>query len=85
MEEQVEYLISLGKSLYKFYDGQALTSEELTMIASSSNDDKIMALNFNASKRLGTRTDRSLDNFIKNSNSLKLMKFNTKTRNGNKI
>ena len=80
MEEQVEYLISLGKALYKFYDGQTLTSEELTLIASSSNDDKVMALDFNASKRLGMRTDRSLDNYIKNSNSLKLMNFNTKTR-----
>mgnify|MGYP003458058183 CR=1 FL=1 len=80
MEEQVEYLISLGEALYKFYDGQTLTSEELTLIASSSNDDKVMALDFNASKRLGMRTDRSLDNYIKNSNSLKLMNFNTKTR-----
>ena len=80
MEEQVEYLIKLGKALYKFYDGQTLDSEELTLIASSSNDDKIMALDFNASKRLGMRTDRSLDNFIKNSNSLKLMNFSGKKR-----
>ena len=73
MEEQVEYLISLGKALYKFYDGQTLTSEELTLIASSSNDDKVMALDFNASKRLGMRTDRSLDNYLKNSNALKFI------------
>ena len=80
MEEQVKYLISLGKALYKFYDGQTLTSEELTLIASSSNDDKVMALDFNASKRLGTRTDRSLDNFYKNSNSLKMMQASKKER-----
>ena len=73
MEEQVEYLISLGEALYKFYDGQTLTSEELTLIASSSNDDKIMALDFNASKRLGMRTDGSFDNYLKNSNALKFI------------
>lgn len=73
MEEQVEYLISLGEALYKFYDGQTLTSEELTLIASSSNDDKVMALDFNASKILGMRTDRSLDNYLKNSNALKFI------------
>lgn len=80
MEEQVEYLINLGKALHKFYDGQTLDSEELTLIASSSNDDKIMALDFNTSKRLGMRTDRSLDNYIKNSNSLKFMNFSGKKR-----
>lgn len=80
MEEQVEYLISLGKALYKFYDGQTLTSEELTLIASSSNDDKVMALDFNASKRLGMRTDRSLDNYLKNSNALKFINVGRKKR-----
>ena len=80
MEEQVEYLISLGKALYKFYDGQTLTSEELSLIASSSNDDKIMALDFNASKRLGMRTDRSLDNYLKNSNALKFINVSGKKR-----
>ena len=80
MEEQVEYLISLGKALYKFYDGQTLTSEELSLIASSSNDDKIMALDFNASKRLGMRTDRSLDNYLKNSNALKFINVGGKKR-----
>lgn len=80
MEEQVEYLISLGKALYKFYDGQTLTSEELTLISSSSSDDKIIALDLNSSKRLCMRTDRSLDNFIKNSNSLKLMNLSGKKR-----
>lgn len=80
MEEQVEYLISLGKALYKFYDGQTLTSEELTLIASSSNDDKVMALDFNASKRLGMRTDRSLDNYLKNSNALKFINVSGKKR-----
>ena len=80
MEEQIEYLINLGKALYKFYDGQTLTSEELNLIASSSNDDKIMALDFNASKRLGMRTDRSLDNYIKNSNSLKFINVGRKKK-----
>ena len=80
MEEQVEYLISLGKALYKFYDGQTLTSEELTLIESSSNDDKVMALDFNASKRLGMRTDRSLDNYFKNSNALKFINVGGKKR-----
>ena len=80
MEEQVEYLISLGKALYKFYDGQTLASEELTLIASSSNDDKVMALDFNASKRLGMRTDRSLDNYLKNSNALKFINVSGKKR-----
>jgi len=80
MKEQVEYLISLGKALYKFYDGQTLTSEELTLIASSSNDDKVMALDFNASKRLGMRTDRSLDNYLKNSNALKFINVGGKKR-----
>ena len=80
MEEQVEYLISLGKALYKFYNGQTLTSEELTLIASSSNDDKVMALDFNASKRLGMRTDRSLDNYLKNSNALKFINVGGKKR-----
>ena len=80
MNEQVEYLISLGKALYKFYDGQTLTSEELTLIASSSNDDKVMALDFNASKRLGMRTDRSLDNYLKNSNALKFINVSGKKR-----
>ena len=80
MEEQVEYLISLGKALYKFYDGQTLTSEELTIIASSSNDDKVMALDFNASKRLGMRTDRSLDNYLKNSNALKFINVGGKKK-----
>ena len=80
MEEQVEYLISLGKALYKFYDGQTLTSEELTLIASSSNDDKVMALDFNATKRLGMRTDRSLDNYLENNNALKFIKFGGKKR-----
>ena len=80
MEEQVEYLISLGKALYKFYDGQTLNSEELTLIASSSNDDKVMALDFNASKRLGMRTDRSLDNYLKNSNALKFINVGGKKR-----
>ena len=80
MEKQVEYLISLGKVLYKFYDGQTLTSEELTLIASSSSDDKIMALDFNASKRLGMRTDRSLDNYIENSNALKFINVGGKKR-----
>ena len=80
MEKQVEYLISLGKALYKFYDGQTLTSGELTLIASSSNDDKIMALDFNASKRLGIRTDRSLDNYLKNSNALKFINVGGKKR-----
>ena len=80
MEEQVEYLISLGKALYKFYDGQTLSSEELSLISSSSSDDKIMALDFNASKRLGMRTDRSLDNYLKNSNALKFINFGGKKR-----
>ena len=80
MEEQVEYLISLGKALYKFYDGQTLTSEELTLIASSSNDDKIMGLDFNASKRLGMRTDSSLDNYLKNRNALKFINVGGKKR-----
>ena len=80
MEEQVEYLIILGEALYKFYDGQTLTSEELTLIASSSNDDKVMALDFNASKRLGMRTDRSLDNYLKNSNALKFINVGGKKR-----
>lgn len=80
MEEQVEYLISLGEALYKFYDGQTLTSGELTLIASSSNDDKVMALNFNASKRLDMRTDRSLDNYLKNSNELKFINVGGKKR-----
>ena len=80
MEEQVEYLISLGKALYKFYDGKTLTSEELTLIASSSNDDKVMALDFNASKRLGIRTDRSLDNYLENSNALKFINVGGKKR-----
>jgi len=80
MEEQVKYLISLGEALYKFYDGQTLTSEELTLIASSSNDDKVMALDFNASKRLGMRTDRSLDNYLKNSNALKFINVGGKKR-----
>jgi len=80
MEEQVEYLISLGKALYKFYDGQTLSSEELSLISSSSSDDKIMALDFNASKRLGIRTDRSLDNYLKNSNALKFINDSGKKR-----
>ena len=80
MEEKVEYLISLGKALYKFYDGQTLTYEELTLIASSSNDDKVMALDFNASKRLGMRTDRSFDNYLKNSNALKFINVGGKKR-----
>ena len=80
MEEQVEYLISLGKALYKFYDGQTLTSEELTLIASSSNDEKVKALDFNASIRLGMRTDRSLDNYLKNSNALKFINVGGKKR-----
>ena len=80
MEEQVEYLISLGKALYKFYDGQTLSSEELSLISSSSSDDKIMALDFNASKRLGIRTDRSLDNYLKNSNALKFINVGGKKR-----
>ena len=80
MEEQVKYLISLGKALHKFYDGQILDSEDLTLIASSSNDDKIMALDFNASKRLGMRTDRSLDNYLKNSNALKFINVVGKKR-----
>ena len=80
MEEQVEFLISLGKALYKFYDGQTLTSGELALIASSSNDDKVMALDFNASKRLGMRTDRSLDNYLKNSYALKFINFGGKKR-----
>ena len=80
MEEQVEYLISLGKALYKFYDGQTLSSEELSLISSSSSDDKIMALDFNASKRLGMRTDRSLDNYLKNSNALKFINVGGKKR-----
>lgn len=78
--EEMAYLIDLGKVLYKFYDGQALTFEELTLIASSSNDEKVMALNLDASKRLGMRTDRSLDNFTQNSNSLKLMHSSEKKR-----
>ena len=73
MEEQVAYLNDLGKVLYEFYNGHALSFEELTLIASSSNNEKVMALNLEASKRLGMRTDGSLDNFIRNSNSLKLM------------
>lgn len=75
MEEEIEYYFGLGHALYKFYDGQTLTDEELTLIASSSNDDKIMALNFNASKRLGMRTDGSLINFSKNSKSLEIKKY----------
>ena len=72
--------MSLSKALYKFYDGQTLTSEELSLIASSSSDDKIMALDFNASKRLGMRTDRSLDNYLKNSNALKFINVSGKKR-----
>ena len=80
MEKQVKYLMSLGDALHKFYDGQILDSEELTLIASSSNDDKIMALDFNASKRLTKRTDSSLENYFKNSNALKFIKFDGRQR-----
>lgn len=78
MEEQIKYYFRLGDVLYKFYDGQTLTNEELTLIASSSNDDKIMALKFNATKRLTMRTDRSLENFNENSKLLEIIKFGSK-------
>lgn len=80
MEERVDYLIKLGEALYKFYDGQTLTLEELAQIATSSNDDKIMGLDLNATKRLKMRNDRSLDNFVNNNNSLKIMSFNRTKR-----
>lgn len=80
MEEQLEFYLNLGKALYKFYDGDVLTYDEVSLIASSSNDDKIMALDFYASKRLAMRADRSLDNFARNSNALKLVNFTSRNR-----
>ena len=80
MKEEIEYYFSLGDALYKFYDGQTLTKEELTLIASSSNDDKIIALNFNATKRLTMRTDRSLQKFNGNSKLLETIKFTSKNK-----
>ena len=80
MEEQFEFYFSLGKALYKYYDGKTLDSEELTLIASSSPEDKLTALNFNAGERLRMRTDSSFDNFTKNSESLKVVKFANKKR-----
>ncbi len=80
MEEQLKLYFDLGNALHKFYDGQTLTNEELELIANSSNNDKVMALDLNATKRLTIRTDRSLDNFNKNSNALKIINFNGKKR-----
>ena len=80
MQEQLEFYFNLGKTLYKFYDGQTLTDDELTLIASSSNEDKLMALNLNATERLRIRNDQSLDNFSKNSKSLEIINFTSKKR-----
>lgn len=84
MEEQLKLYFSLGNALYKFYDGQTLTNEELTLIASSSDHDKLIALNFNAGERLRMRTDQSLAIFSENSKSLEFIKFDNKEREMNK-
>ncbi len=78
MKEQLEFYFSLGKTMYKFYDGQTLTDDELILIASSSNEDKLMALKLNATERLRMRTDRSLENFNKNSKSLEIINSTSK-------
>ena len=80
MEEKVEYLLSLGKALYKFYGGETLTHEELSLIASSSNDDKILALNFSAPIILAKRTDRSLNHFVNNNNLLRTINLGKKRK-----
>ena len=70
----------MGKALYKYYDGKPLDPEKLTLIASSSLEDKLTALNFNAGERLKMRTDSSFDNFTKNCESLKVVKFDNKKK-----
>ncbi len=80
MENQVEMYYNLGRALYKFYDGQQLTEEELNLIASSSSEDKLTALSLNASERLKIRKDQSLNNFSDNTKYLMIINANSKKR-----
>lgn len=74
MAEEIAFEKKLGNALYKFYDGQTLEPEDLKMIASSSDHDKLQALETNALIRLGLRTDNSHYNFCSNTKTISIIK-----------
>ena len=84
MEEQRKYYYTLGRILYKYYNGEHLSSEELEEIARASKEDYAMALDFNAMERLSKRTDRSFSHFIKNKESLNVISYELKNNIKNK-
>lgn len=77
MEELTQKYIQLGKVLEKFYSGKHLSKEELNLIASSSDSDKLLAINLNASKKLITKNDGSYDIFRKNEQILTTLELNS--------
>ena len=75
MEEQRKYYYTLGRILYKYYNGELLTSDELEEIARASKEDYVMALDFNAMERLSKTKDRSFSQYIKNKESLNVISY----------
>ena len=84
MEEKMEYYYKLGRILHKYYNGELLNREELELMAKAENDDYKTALDFNAMERLSRKTDRSLENLLRNQTTLKFINLelisNEKTR-----
>ena len=78
MEEQRKYYYTLGRILYKYYNGEILTSDELEQLANASKEDYAMALDFNAMERLSKRNDRSFSQYIKNKESLNVISYELK-------
>ena len=75
MEEQRKYYYTLGRILYKYYNGELLSPDELEEIARASKEDYVMALDFNAMERLSKTKDRSFSQYIKNKESLNVISY----------
>lgn len=69
-EEYHDKMIKLGTAMFKYYGGNILSEDELVLIANSSAETKILAMDFVTMKTLNSK---SYTNYCKNSKSIKIL------------
>ena len=79
IKQNTGYYYLLGRLLYKYYNGELLTKEELETISSTTIDDRMVALDFNAVERLSKKNDESYKNFLENQKYLKVVNLQPKS------
>lgn len=66
-------LMDIGNAMLAYYDGRVLNSDQIELIANSSNDDKISGMNLAAAERLLLKY--SYPTFQKNTDAIKTAKL----------